>query len=57
MYDRADACVRTLREHRIKEMDSKELSDDIDADDIVDEKHVPLTYCIGNCKGRKTFSN
>ena len=38
MYDRADACVRTLREHRIKEMDSKELSDDIDADYIVDEK-------------------
>ncbi|MEE0835275.1 MAG: preprotein translocase subunit SecA, partial [Clostridia bacterium] len=38
MYDRADSCVRSLREHRIKEMDSKELSDDIDADYIVDEK-------------------
>ena len=38
MYDRADACVRRLREFRIKEMDKKELSDDIDADYIVDEK-------------------
>lgn len=38
MYDRADKCVRSLRQHRIKEMDSKELSDDIDADYIVDEK-------------------
>mgnify|MGYP002528638479 FL=1 len=38
MYDRADKCVRSLRQFRIKEMDSKELSDDIDADYIVDEK-------------------
>lgn len=38
MYDRADKCVRSLRQFRIKELDSKELNDDIDADYIVDEK-------------------
>ena len=38
MYDRADAFVRKLRKYVIKEMDSKESYDDIDADYIVDEK-------------------
>ena len=38
MYDRADAFARKLRKHVIKEMDSKESYDDIDADYIVDEK-------------------
>ena len=38
MYDRADAFVRKLRKYVIKEMDSKETYDDIDADYIVDEK-------------------
>ena len=38
MYDKADAFARKLRKHVIKEMDSKESYDDIDADYIVDEK-------------------
>ncbi len=38
MYDRADALARKLRKFVIKEMDSKESYDDIDADYIVDEK-------------------
>ncbi len=38
MYDRADKFVRTLRQHRIKEMDDKADNDQIDADYIVDEK-------------------
>ena len=38
MYDRADAFARKLRKYVIKEMDSKESYDDIDADYIVDEK-------------------
>lgn len=58
MYDRADACVRTLREHRIKEMDSKELSDDIDADYIVDEKaRTAVLTASGIVKVRKLFQN
>ncbi len=38
MYDRADAFARKLRKYVIKEMDSKESYDDIDADYMVDEK-------------------
>ncbi len=38
MYDRADALARKLRKFVIKEMDSKESYDDVDADYIVDEK-------------------
>ncbi|MBE6672873.1 MAG: preprotein translocase subunit SecA [Ruminococcaceae bacterium] len=38
LYDRTNALVRSLRCHRIKEMDTKELPDTVDADYIVDEK-------------------
>ena len=38
MYDKADAFARKLRKLVIKEMDSKESYDDIEADYIVDEK-------------------
>ena len=38
MYDRADAFARRLRKFVIKEMDSKESYEDIEADYIVDEK-------------------
>ena len=38
MYDRADAFARKLRKYVIKEMDSKESYEDLDADYIVDEK-------------------
>ncbi len=38
MYDRADLFVRKLKKYVIKELDSKESHDNIDADYIVDEK-------------------
>ena len=38
MYDKADAFARRLRKFVIKEMDTKESYDDIEADYIVDEK-------------------
>ncbi len=38
LYDRADALARRMRKHVLKEMDSKESYDDLDADYIVDEK-------------------
>ena len=38
MYDKADAFARKLRKAVIKEMDSKESYDDVEADYIVDEK-------------------
>ena len=38
MYDRADAFVRKLKKHVIKELDTKQDHNDIDADYIVDEK-------------------
>ncbi len=38
MYDRANTLARSMRKYVIKEMDSKESYDDVDADYIVDEK-------------------
>ena len=38
MYDRANTLVKGMRKYVIKEMDSKESYDDVDADYIVDEK-------------------
>ncbi len=38
LYEEANAFARTLKQFRIKETDSKELYEDIDADYIVDEK-------------------
>ncbi len=38
LYDDAERLVSRFREHRIRETDSKELPDDIDADYVVDEK-------------------
>ena len=38
MYDRANNLVKGMREFRIKEIDQKESTDDVDADYIVDEK-------------------
>ncbi len=56
MYDKADAFVKGLRQFRIKEIDSKESTDTIDADYIVDEKakSVVLTEA-GVKKAEKYF--
>ena len=38
LYDRADGLARRMKKHVVKEMDSKESYDELDADYIVDEK-------------------
>ncbi len=43
LYDLAERFVRTLRKHVIKELDNKQLNDDIDADYVVDEKARSVT--------------
>ena len=56
MYDRADAFAAKLRKFVIKEMDSKQSYDDVDADYIVDEKanHAILTPA-GAAKAEQFF--
>ncbi len=56
MYDRADKLVKGMREFRIKEVDQKESTDDIDADYIVDEKaRSTLLTAAGIEKAEKFF--
>ena len=55
MYDRADRFVRTLRQYRIKEMDSKESTDTIDADYIVDEKAKSVILTEAGVKKAESF--
>ena len=43
LYELAEKFVRTLKKYVIKELDDKELSDDIDADYVVDEKARSVT--------------
>lgn len=50
LYDIADAFVRTLKMHKIKESDDKENDDDVDADYIVDEKANTATLTIKGVK-------
>ncbi len=56
LYDQANRLVSTMREHRIKELDSKEVNDDIDADYIVDEKQKSTVLTAsGIAKAEKFF--
>ena len=56
LYSRADALVSTMREYRIKEVDEKESTDDIDADYIVDEKaRSTLLTASGVAKAERFF--
>ncbi|MBE6576606.1 MAG: preprotein translocase subunit SecA [Ruminococcaceae bacterium] len=56
MYDRADALAKTLKKYVIKEMDTKESYDDIDADYIVDEKaNNAILTPSGAAKAEKFF--
>ena len=56
LYDRADRLVCTMREYRIKEIDKKEDTDDIDADYIVDEKQkTTMLTASGIAKAEKFF--
>lgn len=56
LYEMADRLVRTLRPYRIKEMDTKEVYDDVDADYIVDEKkRTTVLTASGIAKAEKFF--
>ncbi len=55
LYDRADKFVRTLRKFVIKELDDKELNEDIDADYIVDEKAKNVTLTPNGIKKAEAF--
>ena len=55
LYDRADKFVRTLRKFVIKELDSKELDDNIDADYIVDEKAKNVTLTGSGIKKAEEY--
>lgn len=56
MYDRANKLVKGMREFRIKEIDQKESTDDVDADYIVDEKaRTTILTSSGVEKAEKFF--
>ncbi len=56
MYDRANKLVKGMREFRIKEIDQKESTDDVDADYIVDEKaRTTILTAAGVEKAEKFF--
>jgi preprotein translocase subunit SecA len=57
LYDRADVFVRTLRKYVVKEMDTKESYDDIDADYIVDEKARNATLTQSGIRKAEAFFN
>ena len=54
-YSRADAFAKTLKAHRIKEMDAKEDQDVIDGDYIVDEKARTATLTQSGVKKAEQY--
>ena len=56
LYEKADALVAKMKAHRIKEINSKEEQDDVDADYIVDEKaRTAVLTASGVAKAEKYF--
>ena len=55
LYERADRLVRSMRKRVIKEMDSKQDQDQIDADYIVDEKANNAILTSRGAKKAETF--
>ena len=56
MYDRANSLVCKMKQFRIKEIDAKESTDDVDADYIVDEKaRTTVLTASGIAKAEKFF--
>ncbi len=55
LYDKADKFVRTLKKYVIKELDDKELNEDIDADYIVDEKAKNVTLTPSGVKKAEEY--
>ena len=50
LYQMADAFARTLKQHKVKEMDDKVDNDDVDGDYIVDEKARTATLTASGVK-------
>ncbi len=57
MYDKANDLVRSMREFRIKEIDQKESTDDVDADYIVDEKARTTILTASGVEKTERFFN
>ena len=55
LYDQAEKLCRTMKVFVIKELDSKELNDDIDADYIVDEKARSTTLTAAGVEKAERF--
>ena len=55
MYDLADRFVRTLKMKKVRELDDKELDDDMDGDYIVDEKAKTATLSPSGVKKAEAF--
>jgi preprotein translocase subunit SecA len=55
LYDKADKFVRTLKKFVIKELDDKELHEEIDADYIVDEKSKTVTLTPSGIKKAEQY--
>ncbi len=55
LYDRTNALVRRMRQYRIKEMDTKELPDTVDADYIVDEKAKSAVLTASGIKKAEAY--
>ena len=55
LYDRAESLVRTMKKYVIKEMDTKESYDDVNADYIVDEKANNAILTPRGAKKAETF--
>lgn len=55
LYGKADKFVRPLKKFVIKELDDKELSDDVDADYIVDEKAKNVTLTKSGIKKAEEY--
>ena len=57
LYERADSFVRTLKKKVIKEQDTKEELDDVDADYIVDEKAKNAILTPSGVKKAESYFN
>jgi len=55
LYDKTEGLVSRLRQYRIKELDSKQENDDIDADYIVDEKARSVVLTASGIKKAEEY--
>ena len=55
LYDKTEALVARLRQYRIKELDTKQENDDIDADYIVDEKARSVVLTASGIKKAEEY--